>query len=450
MKFKLNIYIVKILFIFIFVVCSQVQAENTTLKVGLYPYVPRIEQFKNAIQAQWQIVQPNVDLVFFTDWDGGYDSSPPDDLDVFVFDAMLFENFRSNGFLEPMEASEISNLDDFVSYAIKGVQYNGKYYAIPQLGCANILFYKKTDHALANAKSISELNSVLNQCRYTSQVPPDVRGLMLDMKGGTTNATFYLDIAHSMNNIYPLPLPSKDELNPDVIQGMRSLLAMASYENATESPPKQYGRAKWFSDDYGRALIGYTEHMSAMSASTRSSIEFKPLPMTNNNNPPIYYADVIAVNTKSKSRSLAVQLANVMASKETMIASIGPDTTNRYPQYLMATRPSVFTTLGKDFPIYNEMYSMLNSSNPIMFKLAANSREWLGNMKNVIREDARDQYACGCDQLAQSSIPNNSAAKSICTPSCARYGGWNGQWTNQPPAASSGRSVCGCKTCTVQ
>ncbi len=414
--------------------------------------MPRIEQFQTAVQAQWHAVQPDVDLLFVvsdTVWDGGYDKTPPDDVDVFVFDAMLFENFLSNGYLEPMEASEIANLDDFVDYAIKGVQHNGKYYAIPQLGCANILFYRTNDSALANASSISELKSTLNQCSYTSQVPPDARGLMLNMKGGTTNASFYLDIAHSINNEYPFPLPSEDELKPAVIQSMRDLLSMASYENAIESPPKDYGRAKWFSDGYGRALVGFTEHMSAMSMNTRSRISFKPLPMSDKPYSPVFYADVIAVNTKSSNRELAVQLANVMASKETMIASIGSDAANPYPQYLMATRPSVFTALGKDFPIYNDMYSMIKSSLPIMFKLPSNAKEWLNDMKDIIRTQARNQYPCGCDQPAESGISNNSAAQAVCIATCANYGGWNGQWTNQPPAAPSGHSVCGCNACSA-
>jgi len=428
---------------------SYVHAADP-LKVGLYPFVPRLEQFQTAIQNEWKKIQPNVDLIFETNWDGGYDQDPPDDVDVFVFDAMYFENFLSRGFLESLEANEISNLDDFLEYAIKGVQSNGKYYAIPQLGCANVLFYKKNDDAIANAKSIDELKSALNQCTYTSQIPPDERGLMIDMVGGITNATLYLDIAHGTNNKFPFPLPpSKENIDPAVIQAMKDLLSIASFRNATEDSPA-YERANWFSNGFGRAVVGYTESMSKMSDETLNKISFKPLPRSNDNYSPVFYADVIGINTKSRSRGmreLAVQLANVMASKEVMIASIGVDATNSKPQYLMATRPSIFMALGNDFPIYNKMYSMVESNSPIMFKLSANSKEWLKEMKKDIRSAARDHYACGCDQLAISTIANNDAAKEICTKTCNEFGGWNGQWTNQPPAALSG-SVCGCNSCT--
>lgn len=450
MNYKLNMHVVKLLFVILSLFSIQVYAQSVTLKVGLYPYVPRIEQFQTAIAAQWKAVEPNVNLDFNTSWDGGYDAPPPADLDVFVFDAIMFENFRANGYLEAMKPDEISNLDDFVDYAIKGVESDGKYYAIPQLGCTNILFYKKDDKKIADSKSIEELQSELNSCRYTSQIPPDVRGLMLDMKGSTTNATYYLDIAHSSNDKYPLPLPSADELNQSIIQSMRSLLTMASFENATKDPTIDYGRADWFSDGYGRALVGFTESMSAMSESTRANIDFKPLPMYDNDNVPMFYADVISVNSQSKNRDLAVKLANVMASAQTMIASIGSDGTNKYPQYLMATRPSVFKSIGKDFPIYNDMFEMLQKSNPIMYKMPANSREWLDNTKNTIRSDVQSDYKCGCDQTSNVFIVDNSAAKEICTKTCSTNGGWNGQWTNQQPASPIGTSVCGCNVCPAQ
>jgi len=434
---------------FTLLLVSTLQAGNITLKVGLYPYVPRIDQFQTVLKAQWKAVHPNVDLIFETSWDGGYKAPPPADVDVFVFDAMFFESFRSKGFLEPLNKSEIVHIDDFVDYAIKGVEHNSTYYAIPQLGCANILFYKTNDRLLSQVKSISELNSVLNECTYTSQIPPDTRGLMLDMKGSTTNATFYLDIAHSRDNTYPLPLPATDELNAVVIQDMRELLYMASYENATDDPPQDYGRADWFSEGYGRALIGFTEHMSQMSAQTRSSIGFKPLPMTENSNKPLFYADVIAVNSKTKRRSLAVELANVMASKETMIKSIGADKSNPYPQYLMSVRPSVFIEIGKKFPLYNQMHEMIKKNNPIMFKLDSRARKWLDSTADAIRTQVQEKYVCGCDQISSSYISSDSSAQSICPLVCSNFGEWNGKWTNQIPAAPSGKSVCGCNRCDI-
>ncbi|MDO8534332.1 MAG: thiamine pyridinylase, partial [Xanthobacteraceae bacterium] len=163
-----------------------------SLTVALYPYVPRPSQFEMAIRAAWMQVQPNVQLNFINDlkvWDGGYNTDPPPQADIYVFDAMYLEDFRTRGLLVSMAPSEVQNAGDFLAYARDAVIVNGNYSAIPQLGCANILFYNINDTAIANATTLGQLQSALNQCTYTSEIPPDRRGLMLDMGGRTTNAT---------------------------------------------------------------------------------------------------------------------------------------------------------------------------------------------------------------------------------------------------------------------
>jgi len=438
-------------------------ADTTELTVGLYPYVPRLEQFKTAIRTEWNQVHPEISLTFISDipdedWDGGYYYDPPENADVYVFDALFFDYFNSQNWLEPIQASEIENLNDFVDYAIDGVQQDGTYYAIPQLGCANVLFYQKNDSAIANATNLDQINDTLGSCTYTSEIPPDRRGLMLDMSGGTTNASLYLDIAHSLNGEYPFPLPwNSGELDDNAIDNMQELLAMASYENGTDSDPfyeiKSYDRGQWFSDGWGRAFVGYTESMSVMSEQTRENIGFKVMPLSQDDEsyPAVFYADVIAINPTTNdrgTRDLAVELANVMAASQTMIASIGPDGSGT-PQYLMATRPTVFDTLDNSFPLYADMHRLIEDNDPRMFKLNEQSRDWLNAMKDTIRTEAREDYPCDCDRQASQQIPNNYAAPLICNATCANYGGWNGQWTNEYPAAPSGVSVCGCNACNL-
>jgi thiamine pyridinylase len=432
---------------------SKVAATNgpQSLTVGLYPYVPRLAQFEAAIRAQWAQVEPGVTLNFLPQdrWDGGYSDNPPQNADVYVFDGMFFEYFRAQGWLEPMAASEIQNLGDFIDYAITGVEVGTQYYAIPLLGCANILFYQKSDAALANATTLSEVHNALSQCTYTSEIPPDRRGIMVDLAGGTSNAAMYLDTEHAITGVYPLPLPwNQSQIDPNAMANVQLLLMMASFWNGTTDLPDQYGRAAWFNQGYGRAYVGFTESMSELSAGMRSQIGFKVMPLANAANRPLFYADVIGVNTSTTTRgtrALAVKLANLMAASDTVVASIGSDSANPYPQYLMATRPSVFQTLGQQFPIYNDMYA-LTQSNPIMFALNAQARQWLDTMKNTIRSDVRQGYPCGCDFPSSEPILDNADAYSKCAPTCQAHGGWNGQWTNAPPAPGS---VCGCNICPV-
>lgn len=179
-------------------------------------------------------MQPSIRLNFLSsrDWDGGYHKNPPANADVFVYDAMFFEYFRSRNWLGPLAANEVQNLDDFVSYAIEGVKVGNTYYSIPQLSCANLLFYRKTDAALVAATTLTDVKAALPcTSTYTSMIPPDERAPLVDMRGGTTNASLYLDTTHSLNGVYPLPLLlTPNDLNPASVANMRTVLPhFASY-----------------------------------------------------------------------------------------------------------------------------------------------------------------------------------------------------------------------------
>jgi thiamine pyridinylase len=425
-----------------------------TLTVGLYPYVPNPQQFQTVLAAEWRKVQPNVQLNFLGSdaWDGGYSMDPPPNADVVVFDGMFFEYFRSRNLIERLAPGEIQNLSDFLPYALEGVKAaDGQYYAIPQLGCAELLFYRKSDAALANAKTLSQVKQSLGQCSFTSQIPPDRRGLLLDLSGGTTDAALYLDTTHSITGQYPFPLPaSPDQLNKLSIQNLRGMLSTSSFENATRPSDNPYIFAQWFSNGWGRAYVGYSESMSFMSEAARNDVAFKPMPFSDNPSArPLFYADVIGVNTtvnQRGTRALAVQLANVMAATSTMLQSI---VVNGAPQYLFPTRASVFNALRPTYPIYGKMQELVQASNPLMFKLDSQSRAWLASpMKGVIKKEVLSDTVCGCDFPAVQIISGNATAGPICTTTCSTHGGWNGQWTNQYPASQNG-SACGCNTCPL-
>ncbi|MGL5633163.1 MAG: thiamine pyridinylase, partial [Azovibrio sp.] len=245
------------------------------LTVGLYPYVPRVDQFRDVIEAEWRTVHPSITLNFLNsdEWDGGYDKDPPPQADVYVFDATYFDYFRSRNWLEPLAPQEIQGLADFMPYASNGVRVGEKYYAIPQLGCASLLFYDKNDRAMVSVTTVSGLHNTLNQCTYISRIPPDRRGLMVDMSGGTTTAMLYVSAAHSLNGFYPFPLPiNRAEINADAIKNLRTILTTGSILNATRPTDDPYQYAAWISNGWGRAYVGYSESISRMTDHERSQV----------------------------------------------------------------------------------------------------------------------------------------------------------------------------------
>ncbi|MBB4210350.1 carbohydrate ABC transporter substrate-binding protein (CUT1 family) [Rhodothalassium salexigens DSM 2132] len=420
------------------------------LTVALYPYVPRLAQFESAIRDAWAAKHPDVALTFADDWDGGYSDNPNDAYDVFVFDAMYFHYFRTQGYLDALAPDEIDDLDDLVAYARQGLEVDGSYYAVPLLGCGNMLFYHENNVALAAAETLGAVKAALGTCTYTSQVPPGPMGLTVDMAGGTTNATLYLDALHSDSGTYPPPLTP--ELDDEAIGDMRDMIRMASFYNATAEFPGAYDRQVEFSDGYGEATVGFTESLSQMSAETRATIAFKPLPISDQTgNPPLFYADVIAVNTKAEARgtrALAVDLVNVMAATDTVVAATGPAEPGGTPQYLMVNRTSAFEALAAIDPLYTPLHKLITDYDPLLFSLGADARTWVADNKAPIRAAVRANYACGCDYPSGQPIADNDDAQDICPGVCADHGAWTGQWTNQPPAAEGG-SVCGCTVCPV-
>ena len=361
------------------------------LTVALYPYVPRLDQFKTAASHAWKKRHKDVELEFVS-WDC-YSEDPPENLDVFVFDSIFLDYFQSKGFVEPIADDELDEKEDLLKYAREGVTIDGHLYGIPQLGCASILFYRKGDQAMKSASTLSEVTNIIGVNRYTDVKPPAGVGLMIYLGGGTTSACHYLDAVEDIYSVYtphpPLPQDSS-RINDWAIANVRQLLAASSVKNAKHND-KPYERAAWFSQGLGRAFVGYTESMSSLTEDARRSIAFKLLPLSDRRGVSMFYSDVVGVNSSvssvSKKRKLAVELANLISSSDVMIASICPTESQPYPQYIMPVRHSVFAKLGAKFPLYVKMYDLVKQSDPKLFRIGPNSRDWLNAMKSQVRDE---------------------------------------------------------------
>jgi thiamine pyridinylase len=365
--------------------------KTGTLTVALYKYVPRLDQFKTVIKEAWKKIEPGVTLRF-TDWDC-YSADPPEDLDVFVFDAIYLSYFREKGFLSAIQPGEVKNPDDFLVYALEGAKVEGTLYGIPQLGCASILFYRHGDRQLADAGTLGEVAEAIGECTYTTLTPPAGTGLMVDISGGTTSACYYLEAVEDIYNKYtdtpPLP-PDTGRIDSWAMGNVQKLLRMASVKQAKYyNENNAYQRGTWFGRGLGRAMIGFTEAMSAMGEEALKTIAFKPMPLSDKTGVSLFYSDIIGINasvTEPGKRRLALKLANLMASSAVIVKCFGPGSESDTPQYLMPVRRSVFHALGKRFPIYNKMYRMVIESQPHLFRIGPQSKTWLKALKGDIKD----------------------------------------------------------------
>ena len=367
------------------------KGASTVLTVAIYPYVPRPDQFKITIESAWSKVEPDVPLKF-VDWDC-YSTDPPEMLEVFVFDAIFLSYFQEKGYLAAIEPEEVKNADDFLAYALEGSKVSGTQYGIPQLGCASILFYRQKDRQMEKAETLSEVIQAVGECTYTTEIPPEGTGLMVDLSGGTTSACYYLEAVEDIYNKYtdspPLP-PDTARINNWGIKNVQQLLRMASVKQAEYyNEENAYQRGTWFGQGLGRAMIGFTESMSAMGEEALETIAFKLMPLSDSTGVSLFYSDIIGINAsvgKSKKGRLALKLANLMASSDVLVDCFGP-TAKYNPQYLMPVRRSVFKALGEKFPLYEKMYRMVVESDPHLFRIGPDSREWLKALKGTIKKE---------------------------------------------------------------
>lgn len=456
--------IFKRLIVLSFLILFSMGSWAETLKVGLYPYVPRVKQFKQVLDKKWATLNTGIRLDIITDesvWDGGYDKNPGT-IDVYVFDGLFLNKYKNAKLLEPLKANEIDpsgNLADFLSFTINGVKNSGEetYSGIPMFGCTNILFYRKGS-GLENATTFNQVHNVVKTCQYTGLVPGHTPhdGMMLDMSGKTTNATYYIAAQYAMNGQYPFPTPK--EIDGNVIHRLKTLMMMSSYLNSTNADLESYQRGFWFGQGYGTSFVGFTESMSGIARGNGGKLpdnfDFKPLPLWNNGETtnPIFYADIIGVNPKGQAGDItnAKKLAALLGSTEVVEqSSAGEESSNNVPQYLLLARKSAYTALENKYPMYQKMLAMIDNPEIKLFTLSDNLFEWFNKNKGSIEKDIRSQFQCGCDQATYYLITTMTSSQ-ICPVVCKDNGGWNGQWTNQSPYVPDGaKSVCGCNTCNI-
>ena len=365
-----------------------------TLNIALYPYVPRLDQFQSELEVRWSKIHPECKLNFVS-WDC-YSNDPDENLDVFVFDNIFMSHFIESGLLMEWKKKDIAHFDDYIPYAIEGCRKDmseeASYYGLPQIGCTNMFYYRKDDRLLAAATTFGQICSILKPAIDTSVIPPFNSGLLLDLSGSTTDACWYVDV--SMDNGVPYswnpPLPPAERLSPNSLRQLWILLRVGGSKQVSYEDSIPYGRAIWFSEQKGRAMVNFTEAMSVMSQEVQDNIGFKVLPLSDAGGVNLFYTDVVGVSShlerNTGKKKLAIDLANLLSSTDYITSCFGPNAAGASPQYLMPVRASVFTKLSRNWPLYKDMFAIVCTSDPQPFRLGSDSRSWINTNKKKIRK----------------------------------------------------------------
>ena len=187
-------------------------AQLITLKVGIYPYVPdlgkdNLQGLKNFVTCKFEERHPDIKLTVSTDW-SPYDadkmakdiSDKQESFDVLEMDTILLGEVVQKGVVQPLDLHHYKMYNDLFPVGLDAVQYEGEYYALPTLHCANFLFELITEDVPQSEReilcslergdhSLGDLKEVVKRYHELKGVSP----LIGDFRGKWTLSTMYLD-----------------------------------------------------------------------------------------------------------------------------------------------------------------------------------------------------------------------------------------------------------------
>lgn len=348
---------------------SMAGVAEAALNVALYKRIPDYDSFQKTIEDCWKKLHPDIELLF-SDWDC-YSGEAPDDLDVFVFDAISLDAFANEGYLLPLSEEDIQDYDDLIPSFVEGCRVNGGLYGVPQLVCNDFLFTRKQDDEMKAVQSLDELYEALK----------DEDELLLDKDGRTTRICLYLYAMIDENQQYMDTYPPIEEgnLSPEALAALVQMKEMRLVNPEGADGSQLYYYATEFADGKGRAYIGFSETMSAMGESA-SEMDFRLFSMTDDEDIPVFYADVVAVNAKisEEKKKAALELMNLITGTDTLVRL---SKNNGNPRYLLTARYSVYEDLEREYPIYKELKEIVSTPGIYIFRIKPDGDAYIEQAK---------------------------------------------------------------------
>jgi thiamine pyridinylase len=140
-------------------------------------------------------------------------------------------------------------------------------------------------------------------------------------------------------------LPDTTNLSEKVLALLKIIRRMGGEEQINFKPEDddEFVRARWFAEGKGRALIAYSEAMSAMGDRV-DEVTVRLFSYGTEKNIPLFYTDMVGIssNISEDKKELALELANVLISEEVLTEMSIPENDDDYPQYLLVARKSVY------------------------------------------------------------------------------------------------------------
>lgn len=370
MKKSKTILIFMLLIILFSFSCSFAEQPDS-LTAAIFKYIPDPVRFETAIREEWNRRHPDIALKF-VDWDC-YDQEIPNDIDVFIFDAIYLDHYIKQGALLPIHEEEIENKDDLIPYALNAAAVDGVLYAVPQFLCTNLLYTRKNDTDLADANDIDNLYQVIGELPSEKILLPENEGLLVQIASAVENFIWYILAFLDYEDTFPEEYITFDPdwISAEAIDSLEEIREMAGTKQlAWMSKNNAYIRAEWFARGRGRAYIGYSEAMSVMGDAL-NDIDFRRFSFTDGEGEeiPIFFADMTGINAqiRAEKQPYAIELLNVITGTDVMVQASSPSKPGESYQYLLSARESVYDTIGKVNQVYNKLKDIISDPKSILF-----------------------------------------------------------------------------------
>jgi len=366
----------------------EVSDDSNFINVAIYPYVPNLPDMEKKCEAMFKKINPDVTLNF-VDWDC-YASTDPENIDVFMYDAIYLDCLYEKGYLSELNLSDYSDMDLVMPFALEDtaitVDGESKTFGIPNLLCSTFLFYRKDDAELADASNIFEIYDAIGKAPAGRMLHKG-KGLLMNY----LDEYPYYYIEAMRDDMGPDGDPASIEGRVDDPEALRSLNAIAKMGGKSMVEElalvyrfsSGYNKAEKFSEGYGRAFIGFSENYSFMG-DNKDNIDVKMFSFSDKENVATFYTDLVSINssvTDEKKRENCKQLVNLLTCRE-YVESIG--TIEDKAAYLLPAREVSYGVYAEKYPLYTRLLEQISAADKHVERYGSWSEEYIWGLYETL------------------------------------------------------------------
>ncbi|MGN0282309.1 MAG: hypothetical protein ACI4B3_08425, partial [Prevotella sp.] len=315
--------------------CSTDETSRRELRVYLFPYIPDPATYYNELEADFERIHRDIDLVILTDsnyYRGGLLTA---DADVMEVDCIFLKEMVEKKRVRPYPNQGGLDKTDTLDFA-GAHSLNGTLYGIPHWICSNCLFYNKNDNELSATDDMMQIANVL--------------------KGRGTKLSVYIDdicagelYAHALSEKYEgyeeqRRYMSTDNLDMEIVNDIRTIMSLDDGHNGEVVP---------FVCGLSDVVIGYSEYLHFIletihdneKAILRSEdVAMKSVSFYGSKRKKLAWLDILAIssNVDEQKCNDAMAFINYLISDEAYKLALLPKS-NGYSQYLLPTYTHLFT-----------------------------------------------------------------------------------------------------------